>query len=70
MRWRRDVVEEIGEDDADEPRDRKADEDSHVDAGEREHRHPHRAEDDRASEVRLLHQQEGDRRRSRAAEIG
>ena len=60
----RDVVEEVGEHHADHARDGEADQDAHVDAGQREHRHPHRAEDDRAAEIGLLHQQEGDRRRS------
>ena len=65
MRVRRDVVEEISEDDADDARRRRGRSRMRMlTPGEREHRHPHRAEDDRAAEIGLLHQQEGDARRS------
>ena len=55
-----DVVEEISEQHAASPHTqcmrRK------VEPGERDHRQPNRAEDDRASEIGLAHEEEGDRR--------
>src|SRR6185312_1475923 len=52
----RDIVEEISEDDPDDARDGEPREDAQVQPGEREHCDPHGAEDDRRSEVGLLHQ--------------